>query len=128
MSAEFIQFTFPCTECLVRAACNSKPTKMQELADRGVDTRCIVMPKIEKDNTYLKTFMECWANLGWDAVSRIKREEGTGHIPPQYIDFLIDALGLLQWMSNSKSWEDGIAHDFDLSEVRRKLKTAKGWL
>jgi len=131
MSSEFIQFTFPCTECIVRAACDYKPRKIKEVADMadgGADTRCIIMPKIEGDNSYLKTFMECWANLGWDAVSRIKSDEGTGHIPPQYIDFLIDTLGLIQWMTNSKSWEDGKAYDFDLSEVRQKLKKAKGWL
>jgi hypothetical protein len=127
MSKEFIQFTFPCADCLVRAACQDKPVNREDLLEKN-HTRCLAMPNYETINKYPKVFMECWANIGWQAIERIKSDEVRGVLPPKYVDFMIDVAGLLQWIVNSKSWKDGELHDFDLHEVRRKLKAAKGWI
>lgn len=129
MSKEFIQFEFPCKECLVRAACQEKPAKLSDLLEQ-MRTRCLSMPNYDDKNpknSYSKTFLECWANIGWTAIGRIKSEDAN-KIPPKYIDFLIETIGLIQWIVNSSSWEDGTQHDFDLHEARRKANTAKGWL
>lgn len=128
MSKEFVEFNFPCIECLVRAACQDKPIIIKDLAD-SANPRCIAMPNVNHNDkeSYTKAFLECWANIGWRAIQRVKSEDAE-RIPPKYIDFLIDNIGLLQWIINSQSWEDGEMHDFDLYEAKRKLEKAKGWL
>ena len=78
MSAEFIQFIFPCKECLVRAACKEKPDNVAEkkvLFNDNSDPRCLAVPKLPLDVTYHKGVLECWAVLGSELMSALQKSE-----------------------------------------------------
>ena len=128
MSKEFIQFRFPCVDCIVRAACQDKPEKMPELYDEQ-NPILLAMPKIDDNNKYLKMFLECWANIGFDAVDKIRNVKDTNSIPEKYANFLIENINLLQWIVNSTSWREGEkVMNFDKYEIRHKLRVLRRWL
>jgi len=131
MSNEFVQFTFPCTDCLVRAACNQKgkpPIKIQRKT-------CLAIPEWDQNKkTYIKGLYECLINLSWDATKSLRQlkydtnSNLANSIPSEYINFLIDILGTLQWIINSTSWREGELYNFDSIEIKNKLKHLSGWL
>jgi hypothetical protein len=127
MSEEFIQFNFPCAECLVRAACQDKPKKMIEVFDKQ-NPRLLAMPDMKNIDDYLKVFLECWANIGFDALDKIRNAKSMNGIPETYANFLIETISMLQWIVNSASWDRGEIHDFDIYEVRHKLRVMKRWM
>lgn len=128
MSKEFVQFKFPCVDCIVRAACQDKPKKMPELYD-SEDPILLAMPKIDDNDKYLKTFLECWANIGFDAMDKIRNIKNMNGIPEKYANFLIESISLLQWIVNSTSWREGDeVKDFDKYEIRHKLRVLRRWI
>lgn len=132
MSNEFVQFIFPCTECLVRAACKDKVKNNDNntihLYD-NVNPRCLAVPKLSQDVTYMKGLIECCINLGTSIQNSMRKTEDphtcretNNNIPMQYVILMGQIAYLLQWIINSQSWSDGILHEFDRIEIKNKLK------
>ena len=132
MSCEFIQFHFPCKDCLVRAACKEKPKDedVQHLFMDGHTVPCLALPKIPLDvKSYHKGLLECWANIGVNIICRMSKKEdpktcteSNNNIPMQYVILMGNMIYLLQWMINSTSWNEGLLKDFDKLEINRKVK------
>jgi len=126
MSDKFIQFRFPCTDCLVRAACKNKPTEKDDLYI-GNGKTCLTLPKLNH-KSYHKMLIECWANFGFDLLDNVqKREEPAGvnkdnNIPSGYVRAMHQMASTLQYMVNSTSWSEGKLFPFDKYEINEKLK------
>ena len=54
--------------------------------------------------------------------------ESPREVVPEFIDFFVEITSLLQWIVNSTSWDKGEKFDFDVTEIKRKLEKAKGWI
>ncbi len=130
MSQDFVQFTFPCKDCLVRAACTEKPEN-EAIKHLFYDNRprCLAVPKFPPDITYQKGLLECWTNLGVDIINSLRKSEDPktqtekhNKIPMQYVTLMSHMLYLLQWISNSTSWGLGELKDFDQHEIKLKIK------
>lgn len=131
MSHDFIQFSFPCSECIVRAACKDIPknAELKKLYDK-MTPRCLTVPEVgPSEMSYTKMLIECWANLGHEIICRMRKSENphtcmetNNKIPMQYIMLIGQMAGLLQWITNSTSWDLGELQDFDAVEVRNKCK------
>ena len=133
MSKEFITSVFPCTDCLVKPACkihNETITRESFYEHVGNHTRFLMVPSPgDREGQYKKIVTECWANFGCTLVDDIRGRGDIDHIPSAYINFFIEMFNLMQWIVNSKSWQDGeTLYDFDKAEVLRKLNFAKKWL
>ena len=97
MSDEFLEFQFPCKECLVTAICREKPgitgSDKQNLLERD-RTHCLTLPYVSKDKHYHKMLIECWANLGQSMFCQVQNVEnpvGTNvelQVPINYIFML----------------------------------------
>lgn len=131
MSQNFIEFTFPCTECLVAAACRErKQIKSKDLVDGPSSrVRCLALPMYDDKNSYQKSFLECVANIAWRVVEQLN-EDRNMQIPEQYRHFLIEYLGVFQYIINTTSWRENLDEVafFDKDEIKRKLKMANYWL
>ena len=131
MSDEFLEFNFPCKDCLVRAVCEEKPNitdkEKQDLIDR-VRTHCLTIPYVAEDKHYHKMLIECWINMGkavFDSVGNVENPHGMNaelKVPISMIFQLRDMANIGQYIVNTLSWQKGELHDFDIDEVRRKLK------
>lgn len=127
MSDEFIQFNFPCSDCIVRAACKNKPTEKGDLYI-GYDNPCLALPNL-KDKSYHKMLIECWANLGHDLLNTVKKsEEPEGinkdnKVPSTYIRAMHQMTSIIQYMVNSTSWREGALYPFDKIDINEKLKS-----
>ncbi len=131
MSQDFIQFTFPCKDCVVRAACTEKPENetIKHLFNDPNSPRCLAVPNLPSDITYHKGILECWANLGVDIINSTQKSEDPktqiekhNNIPIQYVDLIGHMSYLLQWIIHSTSWRLGELKDFDQSEIDLKIK------
>lgn len=132
MSSEFIQFQFPCTDCIVRAACKEKPKdeRLKHLLIRQNTIPCLALPRIFPElKPYQKGLVECWANIGVDILCRMHKTEDpktsteiNNNIPMQYLILMGQMSYILQWIINSTSWEEGSLKQFDRDEINRKLK------
>jgi len=131
MSQKFVQFNFPCIDCIVRAAC-----ELQEAitADHLYDSkypRCVTMPRLEDDKSYHKVLIECMANLFKSLMNSVQKiEEPIGinkdnKVPHKYITLFYQMTCVMQYMVNSTSWKIGELKQFDIDEINRKLKVAK---
>ena len=132
MSQNFIEFTFPCKECLVAAACRERKTiKTKDLVDAmtGSGIRCLALPMYDDRSSYQKNFIECVANIAWRVTNQLN-EDRNMKIPEQYRHFLIEYLGVFQYIINTTSWRENLKEvaSFDKNEIKRKLKTAAVWL
>jgi hypothetical protein len=131
MSDNFLDFQFPCKDCLVRAVCEEKPEikddDKKKLYERD-RTHCLTIPYISKEKHYHKMLIECWANMGkslFDQVSNVEHPHKMNSdlkVPIWYIFKLRDIANLAQWIVNSTSWEKGDLKKFDQDEVNRKAK------
>jgi len=132
MSKEFIQFIFPCKECLVRAACKEKPDNVAEkkvLFNDNSNPRCLAVPKLPLDVTYHKGILECWAVLGSQLMSALQKSEDPktqkethNNIPMQYVHLMGKMSYLLCWIVNSTSWDLGELQEFDRFEIDLRIK------
>ena len=135
MSAQFIQFIFPCKDCLVRAACKEKPDNedvKSVLFNDGSNPRCLAVPKLPLDITYHKGVLECWAVLGSELMSAMQKSEDPNtqtethnNIPMQYVSLMGKISYLLAWMVNSTSWRLGTVQDFDKFEINLRTKNLR---
>ena len=129
MSDQFIQFAFPCADCIVRASCKDKPIKKKDLY-RSVGKPCLTLPAIT-DKSYHKMLIECWINLGFDLLENVQKREGIegvntdNQVPSSYIRAMHQMANALQYMINSASWREGKLLPFDKFEVNQKLKIGK---
>jgi len=131
MSLDFVEFIFPCKDCLVRAACTEKPENegIKHLFYDKNKPRCLAVPKLPPDVTYHKGLLECWTNIGVRIINSMNKSENPktqteihNNIPYQYVSLIGHMTYLLQWITNSTSWELGQLQDFDRDEIRRKSK------
>ena len=125
MSDEFIQFNFPCTDCIVRAACKNKPNKKDLY--RGGSIPCLALPNV-KDKSYHKMLIECWANLGCSILNHVSKLElpigvnKDNQVPASYIRAMHQMTKAIGYMVNSTSWREGQLLPFDKMEIDEKLK------
>ncbi len=136
MSEEFIEFRFPCPECLVRAACQQKgrlPKAEKKLTEDDLydakDSACITVPSYNFDKkSYEKMFMECMANMNkrmMNSVGNNENDDGsnaTTGVPMEYIRLFQIMSEAMQYIVNSTSWETGKLQKFDKDEINGKLK------
>jgi len=142
MSEEFIQYVFPCVECLVQAACQDHD-RLRIIKDRKeIQTRHIrsdrpslAVPKFDlNDKTYHKGLIECWANMGASMMNKVSKEEDpikhqkADNLPMPYVHILIAMTQIICHMVNSTSWEEGTLHEFDRIEIKARLSKLKGWI
>ena len=129
MSKKFIEFRFPCGECLVQAACKEKAIgKIDELL-RHNDLPCLTIPRYNPNEiAYHKVLLECWANMGRDVIGHMSKmeepetkTEKVNNIPMQYFTVISRIVGVLTYMVNSKSWVEGQLYSFDYYEIKSKL-------
>lgn len=134
MSDEFLEFQFPCKECLVRAVCEEKPritgSDKKKLLERD-RTHCLTLPYVSEDKHYHKMLIECWANMGQSMfceVGNIENPKGTNRdlkVPINYIFMLRTLADIAQYIVNSTSWRREQLEDFDRDEINRKVKMLK---
>ena len=123
--SKFIEFGFPCNECLVAAACTDKKRiTSKDLLDQGPGVRCLALPVYDhKTSSHQKMLLECLGGM-LCRVARDLNEDRGMKIPEQYRHFLIEYLGIFEWITNSSSWTYNLPEvaDFDKFEIRRKLR------
>jgi len=133
MSEEFIEYMFPCNECLVQAAC--KDNAKIKNTDINRHRPSLALP-IFKDKSYHKGLLECMMNLQKRIMDKVSRDEGTedfdkqdiDKIPMKYVHLLIDMSAILCHMVNSTSWREGELFEFDRIELKRRLTRLERWL
>ena len=130
MSREFVEFVFPCKECLVVAMCQDygrmdKP-KMYPRSS------CLAVPALEDGNEpYHRLLLECMANMTkriTTAVDKWEEPVGTNkknNIPHSYLLMMCHMAGIMAYMTNSTSWQTGKLEPFDKFEINRKLKLVR---
>jgi hypothetical protein len=127
MSQDFIQFGFPCIDCLVSAACQDKKhVDRKDFLDRTGGIRCLALPEYDKQtSSHQKSLLECVANVIWDTACSLN-EDRDMKIPEQYRHFLMEYLGIFQYIINTTSWNSNInpVADFDKFEIKRRLEFA----
>ena len=76
MSENFVQFIFPCKDCLVRAACKENPDN-EAIKHLYKDNRhrCLAVPKLPPNVSYHKGLLECMANLGAELINAVEKTE-----------------------------------------------------
>jgi hypothetical protein len=127
-SEKFIQLNFPCGDCLVSPACQTKPlgVKAKELYPMVLSMK----KWDESKKIYRKGLIECWVNMGVSIIQNMRDSEFKEipeHARPEFIDSLIEITALLEYMIHCTSWQKGQKFDFDISELQRRLDLAKGW-
>ena len=135
MSEEFIQYMFPCHECLVQAMCKEYDGIKKDLKDIGENVPSLAVPIFDQTKkSYHKGLMECWANMGRSIMNKVSKwEEPIGHqkhdnLPLKYIQILWAMSQIMCHMVNSTSWEEGKLYEFDRTEIKHRLSKLKGWL
>jgi hypothetical protein len=127
MSQDFIQFGFPCIDCLVSAACQDKKhVDRKDFLDRTGGIRCLALPEYDKQtSSHQKSLLECVANIIWDCACSLNEDRGM-KIPEQYRHFLMEYLGIFQYIINTTSWNTNInpVADFDRLEIKSRLDFA----
>ena len=127
MSQEFIQFGFPCTDCLVSAACKDKKyIDKKDLLDQNRGIRCLALPIYDTEtSSHEKSLLECVANIIWNVACQLN-EDRSMNIPEQYRHFLMHYLGIFQYIINTTSWRENLnpVADFDKFEIGEKIKQA----
>ena len=128
---KFIEFVFPCHDCIVSAACRSRQTiSRKDLLDKTGGVRCLALPEFNNDtSSHFKNVLECVAQLGWRIGCQLN-EDRNMHIPEQYRHFLIEYLGIFEYITNTTSWREARKDvaNFDKDEIKRKLDLARRFL
>jgi len=142
MSEEFIQYMFPCFECLVQAACRDydrlkivKDRKKIKIGNIRSDRPSLAVPVFDPNvKSYHKGVMECWANMGASLMDKVSKEEDpikhqkVDNLPMSYVHVLQAMAQIMCHMVNSTSWREGELFEFDQVEIKRRLSKLKGWL
>ena len=133
MSEEFIQYHFPCSVCLVQAACKDRKRVGEQVKEIMTGVPSLGVPRF-KDKSYHKGFLECLMNIQKQIMDRVSRTEGPDNkqerdqLPMQYVHIMISMTDILCHMINSTSWREGELFDFDRVEIKKRLSRLKGWL
>ncbi len=142
MSEKFIQYMFPCSECLVQAACQDH-NKLRILKNKDKikidnirsDRPSLAVPIFDLNvKSYHKGLMECWANMGASLMNKISKTEDpikhqkVDNLPMAYVHVLCGMAQIMCHMVNSTSWQEGELHGFDRIEIKQRLSKLKGWL
>ena len=128
MSQEFIQFVFPCKDCLVQAICKDKD-HMNSVTNLDKDKVMLGVPLFETGTPYFKGLMECWVNLGSTIIQSLSKDtiKNTLHtadgIPIPFAQMLLSLPYVLRYMINSTSWVDGQLYEFDEDILKRRIIT-----
>jgi len=132
MSTEFIQFIFPCKDCIVRASCKEKPDhegKLSVLFNDSGRPRCLAVPKLSQDVAYHKGVLECWANIGAQLINSMQKSEDPktlsethNKIPMQYVALMGKISYILAYIVNTTSWRVGELQEFDQFEIKQRIK------
>ena len=69
------------------------------------------------------------ANITWRFACRLNEDRGQ-KIPSAYRHFLIEYLGIFQYIINTTSWRENLDEvaKFDTDEIKLKMKMAKSML
>ena len=132
--SEFIEFGFPCIDCLDAAACKDRThIRNKDLLDQqGGGVRCLALPTFDPEtSSHEKMLIECLASMSWRIGQKLNDDrDGIKKMPAQYRHFLIEYLGILEWITNSTSWRENFDQvaDFDKFEIRNKMKMLSGML
>jgi hypothetical protein len=128
---EFIEFIFPCTDCLVAAACKqrTKISKKELLDGNSYAIRCLALPMYDKEtSSHIKSLLECIAHLAWKLASQLN-EDRQSKVPSGYRHFLIEYLKIFGYITNSTSWHAcRNVQPFDSFEVKERLKNLSNFL
>lgn len=134
MSAEFVQFNFPCKECLVRATCLEKTHLKDKVFKVNTSIACLAAPVFEElqNKNWQRHIFECISNLLRDWTQHTRKENIRGThpdllIPYEYFQVIITLCRIFQYMINSTSWRTGKLEKFDQQELSIKLKQME-WL
>ena len=135
MSENFIQYTFPCKECIVQSICKDGEQAIENIKHGLIDRPSLAVPRFkDPDKSYHKGLIECWANIGIQIINgMMKSEDSNGkevhnNIPYRYVCAIQQMTNIMGYMVNSTSWEKGETFEFDRTELARRLKHVKGWL
>ncbi len=135
MSEQFIQYMFPCSECLVQAACKDYDGRRKQLKDIRGDRPSLAVPIFDQTKkSYHKGLMECWANMGASMMNKVSKEEDpikhqkADNLPMSYVHILQAMAQIMCHMVNSTSWEEGELYEFDRIEIKRRLSQLKRWI
>jgi len=140
MSEKFIQYMFPCDECLVQAACQDHD-RLRILKNRDKikpeyirsDRPSLAVP-VFRGKSYHKGLIECWANMGQSMMGKVSKEEEPvkhqkkDNLPMAYVHILHAMAQIMCHMVNSTSWEEGELFEFDQVEIKKRLTQLKGWI
>jgi hypothetical protein len=123
MSEHFIEYLFPCKDCIIRATCS--PNRIpEEIQRNGLS---LAVPEFEKGKTYHKGLIECWSNIGKKVLDKTSKNSTDGtqepdHIPIEYVRLISYMASIICHIINSTSWSDGKLYAFDKDEISRRLK------
>ena len=135
MSEEFLQYMFPCNECLVQAACKDYDARRKQLKDIREDRPSLAVPIFDQTKkSYHKGLMECWANMGASLMGKVSKTEDPikhqklDNLPMSYVHVLWAMAQIMCHIVNTTSWEEGELYEFDRTEIKQRLSKLKGWL
>ncbi len=134
MSEEFIEYHFPCSVCIVQAACKDRQRIRGPIEKVETGVPSLGVPKFKKGKTYHKGILECLMNVQKRVMDKVSRTEGPNRVqekdklPMQYLNVMIGVSEILCHMVNSTSWEEGELFEFDRIEIKRRLSKLEGWL
>jgi hypothetical protein len=135
MSEEFIQYRFPCSECLVQAACKDYDGNRKQLKDIREERPSLAVPIFDQTKkSYHKGLMECWANMGASLMGKVSKTEDplkhqkVDNLPMSYVHVLWAMAQIMCHIVNTTSWRKGELYEFDRIEIKSRLSKLKGWL
>ena len=131
MTEKFTQIGFPCVDCLVNAACKEKPHVQVANPDDYYPMVLAFKKWNEKEKIYRKGLLECWVNMGRLVIDSARDKDCTykpQSVNPAFLDFILEIIGILEYIINSTSWRTGEKQDFDIKELQRMLDGAKKWI
>lgn len=118
---------FPCTECLVQAACTDKPK-----TSKDIYSICLLIPKWDEScKIYRKGLIECWVNMGLTILQNQRDFTHEGmpqESSPTFNEALFEIVQLLQYIINSTSWRMGERYDFDIEEMQTQVRKISHWI
>jgi hypothetical protein len=130
--AKFIEFLFPCTDCLVAAACKDRRriSKKDLLDGNSGAIRCLAVPMYDgNQSSHVKNLMECLAHLAW-RISNQLNEDRDSKIPSGYRHFLLEHIRLFCYITNSTSWRGELIEvaKFDKLEIKNRVNRLASFL
>lgn len=128
---KFTQIGFPCIDCLVSATCRDKPHN--QVADpKDFYPMMLAFRKWdESKKVYRKGLLECWVNMGRMVIDKARDKDCTykpQSVNPAFLDFILEIIGILEYIINSTSWNVGQKQEFDIIELQKQLDAARGWI